>query len=67
MSKPPFVMSKYMNELDLYKDKAKYYQEKSERLSKELAANPMGSISARPLKQEDQSALFGSTLDNEGE
>lgn len=37
--------------------------EKRERLLKELAANPMGSISARPLKQEDQSALFISTLD----
>ena len=40
--------------------------EQKERLLKELEANPMGSISARPLKQEDQSALFGSTLDNKG-
>ena len=41
--------------------------EQKERLLRELEANPMGSISARPLKQEDQSALFGSTLDNKGE
>ena len=38
MSKPPFVMSKYMSELDLYKDKSKYYQEKSELLEKGLCA-----------------------------
>ena len=38
MSDPHFVMSKYMSELDLYKAKADYYQEKSERLEKVLCA-----------------------------
>ena len=33
MSDPPFVMSKYMNQLDLYKDKAKYYQDLSDEFS----------------------------------
>lgn len=28
MSKPPFVMSKYLSKEDLYKDKADYYQER---------------------------------------
>lgn len=36
MSKPPFVMSKYVNELDLQRDARKYYQEKSEKYEKAL-------------------------------
>jgi hypothetical protein len=36
MSKPPFTMSKYMNMTDLLEDKAKFYQEKSEELEKEV-------------------------------
>ena len=37
MSNPPFTMSKYMSIKDLLEDKAKYYQEKSEGLEKEVA------------------------------
>ena len=32
MSKPPFVMSKYMNKEDLYREKAEYYLDRSEQL-----------------------------------
>ena len=33
---PPFVMSKYATELDLYKDKARYYQKRCESLEKSV-------------------------------
>jgi len=34
MSKPPFTMSKYLNELDLQRDARQYYQDKYEQLHK---------------------------------
>jgi len=36
MSKPPFTMSKYANELDLQRDARQYYQERAENLERAL-------------------------------
>mgnify|MGYP003681569516 CR=1 FL=1 len=58
------ILSTYKNELGIAELVSRQWPaEKRERLLKELAANPMGSISARPLKQEDQSALLANKLD----
>ena len=58
------ILSTYKNVTGIIEIVTRHWPaEQKERLLKELAANPMGNISARPLKQEDQSALFITTLD----